>query len=1020
LRYTCPVRRLAPALLVLLAAASAEADLPRALWGQPVTRVEVEGMNVPAREVGLPVGAPVTRRALRQLTRRLLATERYANVQIDVRPEGEGVRVIVQLEPRIVLVRVDVNGNEVIDDADVRRELDLDEGSELDAADLPTVEARMAVFYTEHGYERAQVDAVLRDTDDPARKLLAITIDEGEPTRVLGVVFEGEAPSATSGVRRAMDLGTGDILDRDAVDQAIERAQKRLRAIGHLEAKLRLQSLDRSGAGVIVRVRSHVGPRYQVLVRGEGQIPRTEVFDAMRLGEERAHEGVLLAMQGRVAQLVRRYGFPEAEVRIHRTQVPDRPAVDVAPGVGALLLVDIRRGPRVEVVARSFPGARHMEADFLNEQIDAFLDEAIEEAGPLQVVDDRTADRILLDPRAERTSPPPLEVSPPAVWYEPAYEAATEHLQELYRADGFLEATVGPARPERIEGGDDEEQRAQVVVPVVEGPRTRLHRMEIAGNEALGDRRVLEAAALSKGQPFSYLALEQAERRIIEEYREEGYYYASIEREVLFSGDRTRAEVRLRIVERFPVKIGEIRIEGLEQTSESLARRVLPVERGDALTPSGLRRTQDRLIDLGVFSGVTVVPEDEDLPARVKNLVVTVTERRTQYLDFTAGVSTAQGARFGVEYGFRNVLGLALQISARARFGYQFFFLDEVLERRFQSLSLGDRLERRVALIFTAPYIGIPGVRASLALSHLRENERAFGLTANQIDLTFSWRPRRLFGLSWSSDIENNEIGVLGEETYRELLEQTTDLRLRQLLRVPQGTSTLFATAVTASVDLRDNPFTPTEGFYGSVTVEYARTLLPAEGTNEEGEPIVFDSNHLRLLGTFNGYIPLGEKLVLATQLKLGRVVHLTGSSKTYPNRQFFLGGVDTLRGYLQDSLVPQDLAEAIENDPTLNTAAVVQGGDVFMVLRGELRFPIFGDVAGGAFVDLGNSWIDTGGRPFQAGGLNPFELRPTAGLGLRINTPVGPIAFDYGVLILRRTYLDEPFGSFHFSIGLF
>lgn len=1003
--------------ILLIASSVARADLPRGLRGRSATSVEVTGMSVPVREVGLPIGAPVTRRSLRQMVRRLLATGRYADVQVDVIPDGAGLRVIVHLAPRIVLVRVDVNGNEVLDDEDVRREVDLAEGAELAAADLPALEARLREAYAQLGYERVVVRATLRDTDDPARKVLILDLDEGEPTRILGVVFDGEAPAESTGIRRSMDLGEGDVLDQEAVTRAVERAEERLRELGHLEARLLLRSLDRSGAGVIVRIRSHVGPRYQVLIRGYGQIPRTAIYDALRIGEERPHDGVLLAMEGRVTRLVQRYGFPDAAVGIRRVQAPEHPAVPLEPGVSTLLLVDVRTGEPIRVVGRSFPGAQHLEGAFLDEQIDAILDDAIDEIGPLEPIDDLVARRLLSSPEDVRRSAPPLDMSPEEVWYEDAYARATEHIQELYRADGFLQATAGPAQLERID-----EERARVVVPVVEGPRTRLHRMSIDGNEALGDRVVLEAAGLERDQPFSYLALEKAESRILEAYREQGYYYASVEREVLFSPDRTRAEVRLRLVERFIVRVGDVRIEGLGQTSERFARRVLPVERGDRLTPSLLRSARDRLIDLGVFSGVTVVPEDEDLPARVKNLVLTVTERKTQYLDFTAGVSTGQGARFGVEYGYRNIGGAALQITARAQFGYQFFFLDETLEERFQALSLGDRLERRVALVFTAPYVGIPSVSTSLTLSHQRENERAFGLTKNGIDLTFNWRPRRLFGMGLSGAIENNEIGVLGSESYEQLLEDTTDLRLRQLLRVPEGTSTLVATQITASVDLRDSPFTPSKGFYAAVTAEYARTLRPAE-IERDGERIVFDSNHLRLLGTFNGYVPIGEKLVFATQLRLGRVVHLTGESKTYPNRQFFLGGVDTVRGYLQDSMVPQDLAEAIRDGRVEDTAAVVQGGDSFMVLRGELRFPIFGEIGGGAFVDLGNTWIDTGGRPFQSGGLNPLELRPTAGLGLRINTPVGPIAFDYGILLLRRTYLNsvsEPFGSFHFSIGLF
>ena len=168
-----------------------------------------------------------------------------------------------------------------------------------------------------------------------------------------------------------------------------------------------------------------------------------------------------------------------------------------------------------------------------------------------------------------------------------------------------------------------------------------------------------------------------------------------------------------------------------------------------------------------------------------------------------------------------------------------------------------------------------------------------------------------------------------------------------------------------------------------------------------------FFSHHVRAELTVSGYVPLGP-FTLALQGRVGRVFHLEDRSKTYPNRQFFLGGVDTVRGYVQDSLVPQDLA-----DEGLSSSQISQGGDVFMVARAELRFPIRGMVYGGAFTDFGNLWA-------RAGNLNPLELRPPAGLGLRFATPVGPVAFDYGFLLARRRELGERIGSFHFSIGLF
>jgi outer membrane protein insertion porin family len=177
----------------------------------------------------------------------------------------------------------------------------------------------------------------------------------------------------------------------------------------------------------------------------------------------------------------------------------------------------------------------------------------------------------------------------------------------------------------------------------------------------------------------------------------------------------------------------------------------------------------------------------------------------------------------------------------------------------------------------------------------------------------------------------------------------------------------------------------------------------------------VFFSRFLKLQFTGNGYIPIGRSIVLAGQLRIGRILPLQAGSRTYPNRAFFLGGVETLRGYYEDELIPQDVADEARNHGTQEQtrASVVRSGDAFVLLRGEVRFPIYGPLGGGLFADFGNLWSN-------AADMNPFDLRPTAGAGLRLSTPVGPIAVDYGIVLHRRVDLGEPFGTLHFSIGLF
>jgi outer membrane translocation and assembly module TamA len=156
---------------------------------------------------------------------------------------------------------------------------------------------------------------------------------------------------------------------------------------------------------------------------------------------------------------------------------------------------------------------------------------------------------------------------------------------------------------------------------------------------------------------------------------------------------------------------------------------------------------------------------------------------------------------------------------------------------------------------------------------------------------------------------------------------------------------------------------------------------------------------------------------VLAGSLRAGRIFQLLDDSETYPDRLFFLGGVDSIRGFLRDSVVPQDVAERIlaadPSDPDRLTVrqVAIRGGDVFVNPRAELRIPVSDLVQTTLFLDSGNLWV-------QPESFEPWKLRYAGGSGIRVGTPIGPIALDYGVNLVRRSW--EDFGAFHFSMGLF
>lgn len=992
--------------MVLGGAAHARAYVPSELQGQRVVQVRVEGATeglTPARDIGIPLGAPVSRRLLRGALRRLLRTGHWADVQLDLVPMQGGVRVVAHLVPRLLVERLEIVGNQVIDDDDLARIVGLKKGTAFRRQELGAIEEAVENAYAEHGYEAATVHLRVWDTDDPFRKVVRVEIHEGKPTRITALRFVGDAPPPGSGVTGAIHLERGDVLDRKVVNDGVRKGEERLRKEGWLSAKLGPASFEAHGDGMAVVVPARIGPRYHVVIIGAAPMDRREVFEALKVGEERlAGATNLEAMRGRVADLYRRHGFQDAKVKVFT--LPGK-----KPGAAALV-VAIEPGKALDVVRVTFPGASFFKRSFLRSQVFSFLEDDLGDKSILEPVDTDTVNLLGFggDTRWRgRTVPRPLEVHPEQVYYEPSYEHAVEHLHELYQSQGFLQVKVGPARLERL--GD---HRARVVVPILEGPRTLLHSVELEGNRALATGTLLEGTKLERDMPFSHLALEQARLAIQEVYQDHGYYYAHVDSEVKYSEDHTRAQVTFRVVERYPVHVGQVVIRGAKRTKHSLVLDRVPLHRGSLLVPSRMREAQKRLSELGVFNSVTVAPQDADLPERVKNVVVTVTERPTQYIDFSAGVSTGEGVRGGFEYGYRNLFGYALGLSLRVQLGHQFFFLDPQLEREYQQLSLADRLERLVSLSLTIPHIhGLENVTTSLSLFDQRDNERGFGLDKNGVNVTFVYRPVPWLTLSASEDLENSDLQVLLGKSYDDLIQSTTDRRLQKLLRVPEGRSTLVATRATAAFDFRDNPFTPTKGVFISTSLEWARTLSSqsvAVGTTNQ----TFFSNHLKLTLSTTGYVPITKRVVFAAQVRYGRVIHLSPNSETYPNRLFYLGGADTLRGYFEDALIPQDLADQIRKTG-LDPNSVPRGGDTFLLLRGELRFPISGDIRGGIFADVGNLWK-------QANKLDPFDLRPTAGVGLRIATPVGPLAFDYGFVLLRRDYLDERFGAFHFSIGVF
>lgn len=1040
---------------------TAQADVPEELVGAPIVAVVFDGeggIGLGADDARLTIGAPLTRAALRAAARALVESGRFADLRIDVERAEGGARVRITLSPRIVVTRIEILGEGALSEVALREAAEFSVGGVVVPGTLESMSTALKRAYAEAGYPDARVVTTLRETDAPERRVLHVEVDEGEPARVARMVWDPDEPPSRVDVHAALGIGAGDVLDRRGLREGARALEARLREAGYLEARVgdvrvevRPEDAPAEGNDATLAVPCHLGRRYRVVVDGHAPLERGDVEAVLSLADERLSRPVIDGMRERVEDVYRQHGFPSPTVRVRRTTDPEAPDDDRL----AVLAVEIEPGARLRVVGVSFPGAIAFSQSFLRDQLRSYLEDELPHPTVFEPVDSDTFDRLGLSGRpatAARGVVAPREDLPDTVWHEPTYASAVEHIEELYEGAGYLAAEIGAPALTPL----DDENTAIVVITVVEGPRTLLWDVGIEGEEDVAAAELLSEARLVRGEPFSAVAVEEARLRILDRYRERGHLFARVDVQTRISEDRSRAEISFEIVERFEVEVGEIRVEGAVRTDPAVILEHLRFRTGDVYRPSLAHDSEEALLSLGIFSTVRVSPDEPELAERVKPIVVTVRERTAQELALSAGVGTGEGGRASFEYSFYDLFGIAMSFTLRAQFAYQFFFQDIELEQAITSLDLVDRLERRLSATLGFPHIpGAPDLRASIDVVHLRDNFRDFGLDKNGATLSFVWGPLRRLQLTFAGEIEENIVSLFGDRELRAYVAQA-DIRTQRLLRVPDGESTIASARVSAAVDLRDSPFVPTDGVFASATLEFAhtvsvsgsgglacvtpqifvepwtprtfitpipepappsRTCVDAGGNVLATDP--FLSSFLKLSINVSGYIEITEGWVVALQLRGGRVFHLEPGSRTYPNRAYYLGGVDTMRGFLQDQVIPQDQLDALDEAAAagreLPASAVVRSGDFFYLLRAELRFPIVGDLQGGIFADIGNVWADA--DDFQASDL--VRLRWTAGLGLRYATPVGPLAVDYGFNLSRRDRY-EPFGALHFSIGLF
>jgi outer membrane protein insertion porin family len=573
---------------------------------------------------------------------------------------------------------------------------------------------------------------------------------------------------------------------------------------------------------------------------------------------------------------------------------------------------------------------------------------------------------------------------------EDAFERDLQAVSAVYLDRGYVMVKVG--KPTVALSPD--RKFLYVTIPVEEGEQYTIGAVKFSG-QLLGQDALLARVVKSKpGELFVRTRVGQDLFAVGDVYRDLGHAYANVTPVTSTDAAKRTIEIDYQVQPGQKVRFERIDIVGNEKTRDKVIRRELRIYEGEFYNGTGIKASKQRVTALGYFETAEISTKPGSAEDKIV-AVVEVKERATGTFQVGAGFSSYENFVLTGQisqqnfFGWGQTLSLQVQWSSIRQLG-QIQFLEPYFLDTKWTFAFNLFATESTYTSFTRRSVG---------------GELTWGYELNGLEPWWSFA-RHLEDVRLIGTYTNERVNVLG----------TTANRLANSLS--SGTTSSFRLSL--QVDKRDNRIFATRGWFVSASAEVAPPFLAPEALF--GNVILFTRYALEA----RAYRPLiWESLVGKARLTLGAIRAWDSTHQPPISELFYVGGINSVRGYRYLSISPTRRIAGSANDPETALGVVNGGGDWQLVLNTEMEFPLLETVGvrGVVFFDAGNAYAFKKNKYGEVGYERP--LYRSVGFGFRWTSPVGPLRFEWGIPLDRRkdpatgTYLDNAL-DFQFTIGNF